>query len=87
MAYRLEKKILKNIYGKRCMLCSRKLKDNQCTFHHIIPKSVGGETSIKNGAILCEQCQTILHIFNYEEDGYKKLTSKILKIKNKYLIF
>lgn len=82
MAYRLEKNILKKKYGKKCMLCFRRLKDKECTFHHIVPKSFGGTTDINNGALLCKQCQTIIHLFNYKEDGYKKLTNKILKNKH-----
>lgn len=81
MSYKLEKEILKSKYGKKCMLCGRKLKDNQCTFHHIIPKSYNGETSVKNGAILCQECQKIIHLFDYNETGYIKLTYVILKNK------
>lgn len=68
-------------YGRYCMLCRRKLKTEECTYHHIKPKSVGGETDIENGAILCRQCQDIIHTFEYEETGYSKLTSKIHKNK------
>lgn len=86
MAYRYEKGILKQRYGKVCMLCERKLKDKEITYHHIIPKSVGGETSIENGTILCSQCQQIVHTFKYGEDGYTKLTIKINKNKKHYYL-
>ena len=68
-------------YGRYCMLCNRKLKEQECTLHHIKPICNGGETTEENGAILCEPCQKIIHTFNYEEDGYKKLTKRILKNK------
>lgn len=83
MAYKLEKSLLKSRYGSFCMLCDRKLKDKECTFHHIIPRSEGGETSVENGAILCSQCQRIIHTFKYNEMGYMKLTEIILKKKKK----
>lgn len=65
--------------GRYCMLCRRKLKQEDCTLHHIIPISKGGETTVENGAILCEPCQKIIHTFEYEEEAYKKLTKKIIK--------
>ena len=83
MAYKLQKSILKQRCGNKCMLCRRKLKDKECTFHHIIPKSCGGDSSLENGAILCSQCQSIVHIFNYGEEGYSKITEVIKKNKSK----
>ena len=85
MAYKLQKSILKVRYGNKCMLCGRKLKDKECTFHHIIPKSHGGDSSIENGALMCSQCQRIIHIFEYGEEGYSKLTEVIKKNKNKFM--
>lgn len=81
MAYKLEKSILRKKYGRKCMLCNRKLKDKDCTFHHIKPKKYGGETNVSNGAILCTSCQRIIHVFDYNEYGYLKLTNIILKNK------
>lgn len=68
-------------YGKYCMLCRRKLKLEECTFHHIIPKQNGGESSFENGSILCRQCHSVIHLFKYEDDAYKKITKRIFKFK------
>ena len=68
-------------YGSCCMLCSRKLKEKERTFHHIVPIADGGETTEENGSILCEPCQKIIHTFKYGEEGYNKLTKIILKNK------
>ena len=84
MAYKSQKQELKRLYGTRCMLCCRNLKEKECTFHHIIPKSCGGKETIKNGTILCNECQMIIHTFNYRENGYKKLTEVIYKNMQKY---
>lgn len=81
MTNKIAKLQLVQLYGRKCMLCKRKLKLELLTFHHIKPKENGGEVSLKNGALLCKECQEIIHTFKYEEDGYKKLTSKILKNK------
>lgn len=81
MSNRQIKQALLIKYGCNCMLCRRKLKPNERTLHHIIPICNGGETTEENGAILCEPCQKIIHTFDYEEDGYRKLTEKILKNK------
>lgn len=71
-------------HGSRCMLCERKLKSNERTLHHIIPISNGGETTEENGAILCAPCQSIIHLFNYEEEPYIKITKRIYDNLKKY---
>ena len=76
-----EKVALLKEYGKKCMLCRRKLKLNECTYHHIIPEAYGGVYTEENGAILCEPCHHIIHLFKDEEDGYKKLPSVIIRNK------
>ena len=84
MGYKLQKKILRKQYGSRCMLCERPLQKKKCTFHHKIPKSVGGSNDVKNACILCSECQTIIHSFKYGTEGYQKLTEKIEKNEEKY---
>lgn len=78
------KKILIEMYGKRCMLCERKLSNNECTYHHIIPRSCGGLTTITNGAVLCENCQREIHTFKYKSKEYTNLTLKIYFNMQKY---
>lgn len=62
---------LERIYGKKCMLCNGirnikpplpkniKLKGNiarQLTYHHLVPKHLGGQATVENGAELCRSC-------------------------------
>lgn len=51
------------IYGRRCMLCGKRLKKKKgyITYHHIKPLSEGGETTVENGALLCPCCHENLH--------------------------
>ena len=81
---------LERIYGKICMLheglkikgykyCkarySGKSLEKQLTLHHIIPKSKGGETSVRNGAVLCRGCHDFLEQTSQRQRDYlnKKL--------------
>lgn len=71
-------------HGRYCMLCERKLKLEDCTLHHIVPRRNGGETTIENGAILCKPCQNIIHLFKYEEEPYERISKRIFKNLKKY---
>lgn len=84
MAYKLQKQTLRKTFGSRCMLCERPLQKKKCTFHHRIPKSSGGTNDISNGAILCSQCQSIVHRFGYGTSAYKNLDTKIENNLKKY---
>lgn len=84
MAYAYQKNVLTQLYGSRCMLCERPLQKRYRTYHHIIPKSISNDNAYTNGCILCEQCQQIIHTFEYGDYGYTKLTSKIQKHMSKY---
>lgn len=81
---------LEQMYGKICMLheglhikgykyCkarySGKSLEKQLTLHHITPKSKGGETSVRNGAILCRGCHDFLEQTSQKQRDYlnKKL--------------
>lgn len=52
-------------------------------FHHLIPKSYGGETSIENGALLCKDCHEEIHEHNFLSLQYFKFTSEIEEYKIK----
>lgn len=84
MAYAYQKQILSKLYGSRCMLCERTLQKKYRTYHHIVPKSISKDDKYTNGCILCEQCQQIIHTFEYGTEGYTKLTEKIYKHMKKY---
>lgn len=63
---------LERIYGKKCMICQGirsiyppkphkgtfkgKSIARQLTYHHLIPKSLKGQTNVDNGAVLCTNC-------------------------------
>ena len=40
-------------------------RKNPYTFHHIIPKSNGGEDVLENGAILTRRAHDLIHILEY----------------------
>lgn len=77
MSYAYQKKVLRQRYGNICMLCERTLKKEKQSYHHRVPKSAGGKGSIENGAIICMQCQRIIHVFDYGTEAYAKLDQVI----------
>ena len=57
------KTLMYQLYGKRCMLCGYRPRGHQkkkcrnfLTYHHIKEFRYGGETTVQNGAILCNDC-------------------------------
>ena len=43
--------------GHRCRVCRAYRLDSQ--IHHVIPRSLGGETSSRNCAVLCPECHLV----------------------------
>ena len=84
MANKGKKTILKIMYGKRCMLCGEKKCDNELTFHHIKPKSAGGQATVQNGALLCRDCQDFIHQYDFLTEEFFDYTLKILSNKEKF---
>jgi 5-methylcytosine-specific restriction endonuclease McrA len=84
MGYKYQKQVRRQRYGNRCMLCERVLQKKKQSYHHRRPKSCGGSASIENGAILCMQCQCIIHQFEYGTEAYEKLDNLIEKNMEKY---
>lgn len=83
------KDVMYQLYGKRCMLCNWKPKGHTkhktskkyLTYHHIHEYSKGGETSIENGAILCNHCH---EWFNKQTKAKQKaLNAEFQRIKRK----
>lgn len=84
MAYAYQKQVLRKKYGNKCMLCERVLKKDKQSYHHRQPKACDGRSTIENGAIICMQCQRIIHTFEYGTEAYKMLDDVISKNMNKY---
>lgn len=76
------KRMLLTIYGSYCMLCGRYVHKG-IQWHHIIPRSAGGNNSFKNGALLCPHCHRKIHTYLYGSKEYEKLTKEVLKWKRK----
>ena len=81
------KTIMYQLYGKKCMLCgwrpkghTKKKAKRFLTYHHIHEYSKGGETSIENGAILCNRCHEWLNKEN--EADQITLNEKLQHIKS-----
>lgn len=84
MGYKYQKLVLRQRYGNFCMLCERVLRKDKQSYHHRVPKSNGGQGSVENGAILCMQCQRIIHTFQYGTEAYQKLDDTIAKNMEKH---
>jgi predicted HNH restriction endonuclease len=73
-------------YGTRCMLCGEDV-GLTIQWHHIRPrysfKRCGEEidNSIHNGALLCPNCHTKIHKYQYGDKEYTRLTNKIAENK------
>ena len=74
------KRELINRNGTKCMLCG--YDASECIeWHHIVPLSEGGKNNYKNGALLCPNCHTLVHKYNYKTAKYTNLTKEMLKNK------
>ena len=77
---RYPRKVLEMTYGKRCMICGKKLKKGVATFHHIVKRSDGGEATPENGGLVCVDCHALIHKSPESEKYYNKI---ILDYKKK----
>lgn len=41
-----------------CQYCGKKPKEDECTIDHVVPKSLGGETSWTNCVLACYRCNS-----------------------------
>lgn len=41
-----------------CQYCGKKPKEDECTLDHVVPKSLGGETSWTNCVLACYKCNS-----------------------------
>lgn len=68
MKNKTARKILEIIYGRQCFMeaagiriCGARTLDHTLTYHHIIPVSAGGLTTLQNGAVLARYNHDWLH--------------------------
>ena len=85
MAYKQQKQELIKMYGKRCMVCGKKLTKNQIpAFHHRIPKSCGGSHDISNGCIVDLDCHCHIHKYKYGSKEYSEIDDTIQRNMSKF---
>lgn len=84
MTNKMAKTQLIQLYGRKCMLCKCKFKLNLLTFHHIKPKSYGGQATVENGALICEKCHKLINKSEFLSSSYFDLTLEILNNKEKF---
>lgn len=69
--------------GLRCMLCGRDVTYREINWHHIVPryqaKREGREpdNSYENGSLLCLNCHSYVHSFDYKDPEYQALMKKV----------
>jgi len=60
--YAIELREIRNMlldcYGKKCKYCANRLEVSNIACDHIIPLSMGGESSPKNLQLICGRCNT-----------------------------
>ena len=57
-------------------------KHNPYSYHHIVKKENGGNTSLENGAILTKNSHNLLHIIEYREYQIYITINQILRLIN-----
>lgn len=66
--------------GHYCMLCGNYHDDVQ--WHHIIPRSFGGQNEYYNGCLLCPECHKLLHDMQFKNPIiFLNLTFEIIRNK------
>jgi len=56
-----ERIVIFRMNGGRCQRCGEKLRVNNFHIHHRVPWAKGGQTTLENALLLCEQCHRELH--------------------------
>ena len=73
--------------GLKCMFCGEEVPYENIEWHHIIPKHITKffglpqDDSYENGALLCKRCHKIVHIYEYWDVEYYRITQVILSHK------
>lgn len=67
---------------KRHKYCGKSIR-NQLTYHHIVPKRLGGKATVENGAISCRVCHDWLEQLPGEERD--RVNKMLMEYKKKHL--
>ena len=78
-----QQEAIKKKYENRCAFCCRNVKDGAeiCVVHKL-SRVDGGKATIKNGQVLCSECNSV----RYDEVMPKHMLAKIKKDK-KFILF
>ena len=77
------KQLLIGLAGTRCMCC-RKDVSSEITWHHLKPRYAGGQDTLENASLLCANCHTHIHKYQWGTEEYMRLTKIILERRLEY---
>lgn len=77
------KQCLIGLAGTRCMCCGRDV-GSEITWHHLKPRYAGGQDTLENASLLCANCHTHIHKFQWGTEEYIRLTKIILEKRIEY---
>lgn len=69
--------------GTRCMQCGTDV-GSEITWHHLKPRYAGGQDTLDNASLLCSNCHTHIHRFQWGDPEYKQLTENILRNRERF---
>jgi len=56
-----ERIVIFRMYDEKCQRCGKKLSMDAFQVHHKIPWTKGGQATLENALLLCEQCHKEMH--------------------------
>ena len=69
--------------GTRCMQCGTDV-GSEITWHHLKPRYAGGQDTLDNTSLLCSNCHTHIHRFQWGDPEYTHLTKEILENRERF---
>ena len=69
--------------GTRCMCCGKDV-GSEITWHHIKPRYAGGQDTLQNASLLCANCHTHIHKYQWGSEEYIRITKIILANRIEY---
>jgi 5-methylcytosine-specific restriction endonuclease McrA len=81
---RFRKKVLFNRDNWQCQYCNIKLDKISVTIDHVIPRTLGGQTSWKNCVVACKKCNLKKGSKSLSETGMKLRKQPIIPTVSNY---